>query len=42
MILAGKSGGKPKYGCPFCSSCTPYEEDGELYCVQDLLELHRV
>ena len=30
MILVGKSGGKPKFGCPFCSASTPYLDDGVL------------
>ena len=42
MILTGKSGGKPKYGCPFCSASTPYLANEELYCLGDLLELHKV
>ena len=42
LILTGKSGGKPKFGCPFCSACTPYMQDGELYSLGDLLELHQV
>ena len=41
LILVGKPGGKPKFGCPFCSACTPYEKNGELYCLNDLLELHQ-
>ena len=24
MILVGKSGGRPKYGCPFCDACYPF------------------
>ena len=42
MILVGKSLGSPKFGCPFCSACTPYLEDGELYTLADLLELNKV
>ena len=42
MILAGKSGGKPKFGCPYCSSSTPYTTDGALYTLGQLLELHEV
>ena len=42
MILAGKSSGKPKYGCPFCSACTPYKTDGSLYTLANLLEHHQV
>ena len=42
MILVGKSLGKPNFGCPFCSASTPYLTDGELYCLEDLLELHKV
>ena len=30
MTLVGKSAGKPKFGCPFCSACTPYTENGNL------------
>ena len=41
MLLTGKSLGKPKFGCPFCSACTPYLEDGELYYLKDLLALHK-
>ena len=41
MLLTGKSFDKPKFGCPFCSACTPYLEDGELYYLKDLLELHK-
>ena len=40
MILVGKSGGRPKYGCPFCDACYPFEAEGELYCLNDLLELN--
>ena len=42
MTLVGKSGGKPKHGCPFCSASTPYSEKGHLYTLGDLLELHQV
>ena len=42
MILAGKSGGKPKFGCPYCSSSIPYTTDGALYTLGRLLELHEV
>ena len=41
-ILTGKAGGNPKYGCPFCNACSPYEEKGELYCLKDLFKLHQV
>ena len=40
MILVGKSGGKPKFGCPFCSSAQPFKEQGILYTVARLVELH--
>ena len=42
LILIGKPGGKPAYGCPFCSARTPYKQGGKLYCLGDLLELHQV
>ena len=42
MLLVGKSSGKPKYGCPFCSASVPYLEDGQLYTLGDLLHLHQV
>jgi hypothetical protein len=42
MILTGKSGGKPTFGCPFCSASSPYMQDGELYTLGDLLELYKV
>ena len=42
IALVGKSQGKPKYGCPFCSAHTPYKEDGELYTLGDLMDLHQV
>ena len=42
MILVGKSHGKPKFGCPMCSAFTPYIEDGTLYKLSDLLDLHEV
>ena len=42
MILVGKSPGKPKFGCPMCSACTPYTDDGSLYTISDLLALHQV
>ena len=42
MILVGKSPGKPKFGCPMCSAFTPYTEDGTLYKLSDLLDLHEV
>ena len=38
MILVGKAGGKPTFGCPFCNSCKG--ADGELYCLGDLLQLY--
>ena len=34
--------GKPKFGCPFCSACTPYLSDGDLYCLGDLIQLNQV
>ena len=37
MILCGKSSGKPKFGCPYCSASTPYLDDGTLYTLADLL-----
>ena len=40
-ILTGKSGGNPKYGCPFCNACSPYLENGVLYCLSDLLALNK-
>ena len=40
MTLVGKSAGKPKFGCPFCSACTPYTENGNLYTMQDIVNLH--
>lgn len=42
MILVGKSAGKPFHGCPFCSASTPYMENGQLYTLGDLLDLHQV
>ena len=42
IICVGKSSGKPKFGCPFCSSCSPYLEEGELYTLGDLIQLHQV
>ena len=42
MTLVGKSSGKPKHGCPFCSAATPYLERGHLYTLGDLLDLHQV
>ena len=42
MILSGKSSGKPKYGCPFCSAKTPYTSDGQLYTLAGLLSLYEV
>ena len=42
MSLVGKSGGKPNYGCPFCSARNPYKENGNLYTLGDLIELHQV
>ena len=42
MILCGKSLGKPTFGCPFCSACTPNFSDGELYTLGDLDELNQV
>ena len=42
MILCGKSLGKPTFGCPFCSACTPDFLDGELYTLGDLDELNQV
>ena len=41
MILVGKSGGRPKYGCPFCDASYPFMADGELYCLNDLLNHHK-
>jgi hypothetical protein len=40
LILLGKSEGKPKFGCPFCSASTPYLDDGVLYTLSDLISLH--
>ena len=40
MILVGKSAGKPKYGCPFCSSAQPFKEKGKLYTLSRLVELN--
>ena len=42
MILTGKSLGKPTFGCPFCSACTPDFSDGELYTLGDLVDLNKV
>ena len=39
-ILVGKSGGNAKFGCPFCSASFPYHKKSQLYCLNDLLELH--
>ena len=32
----------PKFGCHMCSASTPYKENGTLYMLSDLLELHQV
>ena len=40
MIMVGKSGGRPKFGCPFCSASVPYQSEGELYSLHDLMDLH--
>ena len=40
-ILVGKSSGSPKCGCPFCTSCSPYLEDGDLYSIEDIYRLHQ-
>ena len=40
MILVGKSGGKPKFGCPYCSACTPFDTNGVLYTIGRLIELN--
>ena len=37
----GKAGGKPTEECPFCNSSSSFMTDGELYCLDDLLHLHR-
>ena len=42
MILVGKSLGKPTFGCPYCSACTPQFLDGELYSLGNLVELNQV
>lgn len=42
MTLEGKSSGNPKFGCFLCSASFPYLEDGKLYTLRDLLELHQV
>ena len=41
-ILTGKSGGAIKFGCPYCSASAPYQADGTLYTLGQLLELHEV
>ena len=41
MIMVGKSSGSPKHGCPFCSACSPYLENGTLYTLADLLDFHQ-
>ena len=41
-ILTGKSGGASKFGCPYCSASAPYQADGTLYTLGQLLELHEV
>ena len=41
MILMGKSSGKPKFGCPFCSAAQPFKEKGQLYTLSRLVELHQ-
>ena len=41
MICVGKSSGKPKFGCPYCSACTPYLEEGILYTLEDIINLHQ-
>ena len=40
MILIGKSGGRPKFGCPFCDASYPFDKDGILYTLARLVELH--
>ena len=42
MCLVGKSSGSPKHGCPFCSACSPYSENGVLYTMGDLLDFNQV
>ena len=41
LCLVGKSS-SGKFGCPFCSASSPYDEDGELYTLGTLLDLHKV
>ena len=41
LCLVGKAP-SGKHGCPFCSASSPYTDDGELYTLGNLLDLHRV
>ena len=42
MLLVGKSVGKPKFGCPYCSSLTSFTSEGSLYTLKDLQNHHQV
>ena len=41
LCLIGKSS-SGKYGCPFCSSPSPYSVPGSLYTLEDIANLNRV
>ena len=42
LQLIGKPLGKPKYNCPFCDGCSPFEDPYNLYTLGDLFGYYQV